>query len=289
MNEDVTSEELSSVLGKLQRVYRFRLDPMLLPAGFRTRFYEASRRFCKEEINEKKMGIAEEVGDLSYQVLKMLSVKWKLLTPENQRIISDRYSDKIGTAQFSFKKAYEDAHKEVNNDSLLFFYQMLPEHVFPDKKVIKTFFAVQYVSYMSRLRIYSQNREWAYQTEDFIKTAKIPEETAELVNILNTYHEKKQGKGVLQEVQNNIKMSEKLVKTVKDAVSDNAPTNNIFACLDYILKKKLGSNVNLGEALDFCLFKVMGRQELTFNGYSLREVMHICKPAEYLIEADLFS
>lgn len=288
MSSSPTNEELSIVLDKLQRVYRFRLDPLLLPSNFRDGFYKAAKRFCREDFNEKKMGIAEEVGDITYQLLKMIAVRWKLLTPENQRVVSDKHIDKIGTAQFSLKKVYDDAYRAVSEDSVMFFSQTLPERAFPDPAAFTRFFANQYVSYISRSLILPRNASWAYHTEDYIKSTKIPEETAELISVLNKFPDAKYRKNLLGDIEKNIRLSEKILALVKGVVSDNAPTNELLLCLDDIVRQKLGKNTCLGEVLDFCLFKIRGRQELTFNGYAPREVMHICKPAEYLIEADLF-
>jgi hypothetical protein len=149
----VTDAGVERVLDKLQRVYPFRLDLGLLPHVFRERFYQAAHKFADDEIDETRMGLVEETGDLIYQVMKLDAVKRKILTPRKQKALYDKFRDKIDPpyVHVFLDELYAEAREIANPRDSRILSGSIPYNgngVHTD--TAREFLANQYVSYISR-------------------------------------------------------------------------------------------------------------------------------------------
>jgi hypothetical protein len=299
---NITENEISNILSDLQRVYRFRLNLEYLPSAFEEKFYVAAKRFSPIGISSSKMGIVEEVGDLLYQFFKLICVKNEILTVKNQSKLYDEYRQSIFENSTTSKKMlsvdintiYKTANKFVDSEQVNKFLDFIPTKYFSNqKKIAKYFLSAQYASYLSRAIRNPNETGGTFHSVDFIAKRKIPEETQELIEVLNKQTNDKKKEDLLEFVKQNVVLSYRLVYLIdefvnnSDSSKDNVSYDKLFSFLDDLVKEKINKDMSLENIIDFCLLKIKGRQELSFKGIDHRTVMHICKPAEYLMEANL--
>ena len=274
--------DIRPVLEKLEQLYHTKVDPNALPGTMKDRFYIAASRFSTQPIDGRRVNIAEEIGDIVYQVLKLVCCRRRILTPELQRAVFDQYQHQISGVAFRIPidVIYRSALGLVRNETALEPY--LPESSFPARHdTAKAFLANQYVAYVSRL-IGGYTTGGAFQTEGHIAFSRIPEETVELLYALNKDLAKVPP---LRELGRHLEVSAALVRHVNAVVEDTEKTGELMQFLQGTLAEQVSRNLTLEAVLEFTLFKLKARQELTFLGHSTQSVQRICKPAEYVILA----
>jgi hypothetical protein len=283
--QEIALEDLKIVDEKVKKVYKYGIHSEHIPETYKDRFYRAAYRFSRQNINYSKMGLAEEIGDLTYQVLKALLIGRNLLTLTDQKRLYEKHNE--DWQDLTISQLYDEAYALVQDSHVRQVMSYFPSEIFPSSsRIAKDFIANQYVAYLSRIVRVPHNTSWAYHTIDFVKNKKIPEEIAELVEIINKQQEVISGDDMLKSLKRNLTDSRRFVYLTSDFVKKD----NFLELFEYsnsFIKKRLKDNLGLQDILDFCLFKIRGRQELTFKGYEHKAVMHIAKPIEYLIEADL--
>ena len=288
MLQDASESDIETVLDKLQGVYRFRLVPELLPSVFQHRFYTSVGVFSEGEIPESRMGIIEEVGDIIYQIVKMIAVKKGILIESDQRKLFERYGFLSGGVEFEL--LYDSARELVPEFAVEQLVAEFPSETFLDgERSALEFFANQYVSYITRGMRTVKNKGGVYHSVEYIKTVKILEESAELVEVLNKFDGSYADEGLLDSLRENLDLSSRLVEQIREFVGNEDGEKRLMSFLDQVLKQRVRGSIGIGDVFDFCLFKIRGRQELCFQGYTQRDIMHICKPTEYLLEAELVS
>ncbi len=279
--------DISLALEQLNQVFRFGLQQEWVPDTFRERFQKAARRFSHEKIDPYIMGYGEEIGDMTYQLLKLSAARGRVLTKDNYSGLYDRYARMIegNVLEVPLSRLYEEADEMVADEMLAGMTRLLPRYPFPgQKKTARAFLANQYLSYLSRAMRLPQNTSWAYHSPGYLVSTKIPEESAELIEVLNFSRGKEQ---TLDQTQHNLYLSTQYMKLLRQVIDRGYPPDEVFTFLNDLIHEKLKPGMQLEDILDFTLFKIRGRHELTFQGYEHRAVMQIAKPVEYLLEADL--
>jgi hypothetical protein len=94
--------------------------------------------------------------------------------------------------------------------------------------------------------------------------------------------------GVLEETKKRLGWATQIVEEVDRLRRGHMEANFLVLLLERMLGSMIPDKTpSAKQALDFCLFKIKGRQSLTFDGYEHGAVIQIAKPAEYLMEAYL--
>ena len=73
-----------------------------------------------------------------------------------------------------------------------------------------------------------------------------------------------------------------------DEVRKSGSTDELFNEMSVLLKMKMEKPICVEDTLWLMFLKMKGRQEMTFSEFSENDMKLVCKPVEYLIEADLF-
>ena len=285
--------ELDKILDFLQTVYRFRLEPKMIPTALKGPFSKAVERFKDQaelkKIDTAKMGICEEVADVAYQTLKLVCLQNKILTEEtiqtlqnhlknnnfydgSGRLVGLNYAD---MEALSGKLVPGDLIEETQH--LVHPAAFLPKD--GGKTIIRDFLAGQFVAYISRL--WRGHKAGGLQTIEYIRDEKIPEETQELAEALV-----KSG-GNLEDLEINLALATNLVGNVK-ITRETRDAFDLFAHIAIILKTKMAKPVTVEDTLHLMFLKMKGRQEMDFYGVDEKSIRLTCKPVEYLIEADMF-
>lgn len=283
----------------LREKYDFDIDVEKVPLCCRPRLYNAAVRFTEEDIDTSRMGLCEEAGDMAYQLLKFFVVKGKVLTPDNQRVLFDRYREYIAPkglqvpVQELYDAAYGFAEEKMVKQVIKYFpLEPLNAPPFPNPdRIAKDFLVTQFVNYISRdMRTDSSTQR--FQTVEYIKTDRIPEEASELTDVILFQNRLPSSQKSFDELETKIATAKEIVGDIKLAIDRHSNTNlvfthNVFDSLNTLLVDELGRAYNLERVLDFALFKTRIRNEMTFNGFNHRVVKGVSKVIEYFLEADL--
>jgi len=315
----------STLVSEMQRVYNCRIQESRIPEVLKYRFQKAAVRFYTDDIDSAKMHVLEEIGDLTYQLVKYIAVKSGVLTPNQQRMFYNRHADRLDINEnlneensnhlieeavnpaeddrvsertnIDFKTLYLDAYSRVDGDDIETMSSKLPQGAFPGRKYkrVKEFLATQYVAGISR-KLRQANEDPAltpeYHSTEFLKNERIPEEVAELVEVLNTHRYKANHATLIRDATTGVSQASQLMQSVNNFYSatpdqEERKAAELLSHLDGLLRVRLNERLHLEDALDYCLLKIKGRQELTFKGYAHPDVMKACRPIEYFIEADV--
>lgn len=282
--------------------YRFRLETELIPSILEGPFLKAAERFKDEKeikkIEQSKMIICEEVADVSYQVLKLICLRDGILTEVTSRILHDfleqnSYYDKDGSLMNLDYVGLDDLSlKLVPEKMALELKKRLPNSMFvPPPKgdnglaIIKDFIAGQLVAHISR--IWTKRHMKGIQAVGHINDKKIPEETRELLEAIFKSGENLEGEILMNDIRESLYLSQDILIAV-DGVRTGKDAVNIFHALNMVLKAKIAKTITIEDTLHLMFLKMKGRQEMTFSGFDEKSMRLVCKPTEYLIEADLF-
>ncbi len=284
---------IEPICDRLAEMFGYRITYEEIPKTFRRVFQQYEDKFSTIEIHHMKMGYAEEIGDVVYQVLKLIMVSERILLEEKQKKLYDTYKSKISSSGFSvdIDTLYQDAIDMIDEKMIGNLADHLGWRQFPKRlTTAANFLANQYVSYISR-SMHPELSGGAYHTAEYIKNDRISEETAELIDILTCPSRVLTGMSLVNDMEKNMKLAEMIIMHTKCIYGNQFHTtvsgSSYFTTLDKLLKEKARNDMTLQDVLDFTLFKIRGRQELNFMGYVDKEVKRICKPLEYMLEAGL--
>lgn len=295
IRQTINKQGIEKAITSLEKRLKLKISRRGVPEVFKNHFYEAALRFSTDNIDNYKMGYAEEGGDIAYQTIKLICVNKGIVTPSNQRALYDKYANYINSNKLkcNIYELYNSARSLVSDRMIENLSRELPQEGFTNKNRISIdFLANQCVSFISRVMGNNGNIQSGFHTSEYIKKERIPEEIAELVDILGYPTRRKKSLELLEDIKHNLYLCSQLVDTARFIADQSLyvinPCNetNLLELLNKILKEKL-ENINLEDALNFALFKIRGRQELTFKGMNEKEVRAICKPIEYIMEAGL--
>jgi hypothetical protein len=275
-----------ALLAKLDRGCAYALRMTEMPKCFEQRFGAAAAYFEQAEIPYYRMGICEESGDLCYQLLKMVGARIGALTEEDQQRLFQLRRDSLqGTDVCSF---YGEALMMVNEDYVSMLRKELPRKLFSKEEALaREFLASQYVAYASRKVRQPHEQIAAFQSAEYVINTKIPEETAELLDVLVRFRKNLSGLEMVKGMRERMHLGYEVASAVVAAITDSKRERQAFCTLEHLIGSTIG--MRLEDCLRFSLFKIRGRQELNFNGVVPEEVTRVCKPAEYLIEAYLVA
>jgi hypothetical protein len=282
----INQEQLCQAVDRLGRAYDFELDPAHVPDTCRDEIYHAATRLSSQQIDMERMSFAQEVGDLTYQLVKALAVRGNVLERDDQGRLHEQCGDEFrpGAASLSIFQVYDMAYGLLEEKRVRTLEAMLPLNHFYGP-VARDFIANQYVSYIARL--YREEAGYVgFHTEEFIRENKIPEEMGELVEVIlfrnmPAWHEQSMdGLGA------RLQQAGELVESVREAM-DSHDYGSAFGSLDGVLKGEVREDIGLQDALRFVLFKIRMRQELEFRDYDRASRRAACKTIEYFLEADM--
>ena len=288
--QTINWQNAQKALQKLEQGFGYKVDIKLIPEVFLGNFYKAAERFSKETIQTTKMGYAEEAGDITYQTLKLIGIDCGAMTSEKMGKLHKMHKSKFkgGILTVDYDTIYLDAFTMLDKKDIQVMMKRLPDDIFAHNyDRARDYLANQQLSYVSR-SLNPKQSGGGFHTPEYVKATKFPEEVAELVDVLSYPNQRLKGEEILNDMIKRLENSQYLVSLSKGVIKDVKNSEKLLYFLDDLLHQKL-ENVGLEEVLGFTLFKIRGRQELSFKGYNTEDVHCICKPLEYLMEADLMG
>jgi hypothetical protein len=268
--------------GQLLKAFESVPDAYQVPPRLRDDFLKAERYFSNQEIPFLRMGYAEEVGDVVYQLLKYSAAGHNVLHPNTQgKVFRD-----LGTAA-SVDEMYDLAFRYASDENLDSIMQDIPRGMIKESTV-EALVASQYVSYISRRIRRPAEKDPGFQSQDYLMEHQLPAESAELIELVTLPAQDKVGRPLFRDMRQRINDAKAFLEEMTDMMGCRGKISGVLPILEDILKYT-HSDITLDAAARYSLQKLRGRQELTFDGIEQQEVKRICKPAEYLIEAYLIS
>lgn len=273
---------MKEVLDFLQTIYPVRLNPKDIPSILQEPFNKAARRFQNpaelKNLKGSHMGICEETADLTYQLLKMICLKEGILNDKTIRILENHleqngyYDAEKRLMGLDYRGLDALSNSLVPQEMIIDLRRLLVSAMFiPGKddghSILRDFLGGQFVAYISR--IWRGHALGGLQAVEHMRDKKIPEEAKELIEALGSEYE--------MEIQEQVAVVRTMGKTA-----------GLFLLLVRILKEKMAKAVTIEDTLQLMFLKMKGRQELDFMAVPEQTMRYICKPAEYLIEADMF-
>ncbi|MBI2626096.1 MAG: hypothetical protein HYW69_00695, partial [Candidatus Nealsonbacteria bacterium] len=166
----------------------------------------------------------------------------------------------------------------------------LPDVVFSlyqedGSRIVRDFLGGQFVAYISR--IWRGHAMGGLQAAEHMRNTKIPEEMRELIEALIKSSDNLTGHNLIEDVKLNLSLANDLVNFTQYVIG-HGDASLLLAHLAVIINKKIKKPVTVEDTLHLMFLKMKGRQELDFMGVPEQTMRYICKPAEYLIEADMF-
>lgn len=291
---------MKEILDFLQTVYPVGLDPKDIPSVLQRPFNKAAERFQKPEelkgLDRSRVGICEEVADLAYQVLKMACLQGSILNERTIKTLqdfleeNDYYDSEKRLVGLDYQGLDKLSVSLVHPQLVERLHDLLPPIMFIPRQdngygILRDFLAGQFVAYISRL--WREHEAGGLQNIEYLKDKKIPEETRELIEAIIKSDLRLGGDKLMAELANDLQLSQQLLTQVYQ-IRQGARVLDLFAFLPLILNKKMAKPVTIEDTLHLMFLKMKGRQELDFMGVPEQTMRYICKPVEYLIEADMF-
>ena len=206
------------IISKLGSLFGHEYDEAKIPSPIKDRFNQAKRRFSEQEIPYEKMGFAEEIGDLTYQLTKLSAVKQNVLTQDNMQFLFNRYNE--SSDDVNLFNLYEDARRQATQVHINPLYIDIPLLLLK-KTTLEEFIANQYVSYISRHIRHPDEENPGYQSADYLKEHQLPAETAELIEVLACPNPYLIGKELTRDMLKDINDSKRLVDSMYSIIMGN--------------------------------------------------------------------